>query len=185
TDDKAVRISDRTSDESHVNSSISHPFDKLVTDPFVQPLRYERKGFPKRANGAGHKRMKRAHRCNSHADLAQLSARGAPGGLECLVEMRQHGAGIVQESAAGVRQLDPARLAAKKLHVKLAFHRLDAEAERGLLHAKPLRGAGDMPLLRNGDEISEVSQLQGHTQIGMNFAVIILSLERERNARTR
>src|SRR5262245_1638551 len=107
--------------------------------------------------------MKRTHRCNSYADLAQLSTRGTSGRFKCLVEMRQHGAGIVQENAPGVGQLDPARLAPKQLHIKLTFHSLDAEAERGLLHAKPLRGSCNMSFLRNCDEVSEVSQLHSHT----------------------
>src|SRR4030095_10618835 len=112
--------------------------------------RYERKGFPKCANGAGYKRMKRAHRCNSHADLAQLSARATPRRFKCLLEMRQHGAGIVEENPPGVGQLNPARLAAKQLHIKLPFHCLAAKAERRLVHAKPLRGSCDMSFLRNG-----------------------------------
>jgi hypothetical protein len=77
--------------------------------------------------------------------------------------MRQHGAGIVEENAPGVGQLDPARLAAKQLHAELAFHCFNPEAERGLLHAKPLRGSCDMPFLRNGDEVSKVPQLHSHT----------------------
>src|SRR5262245_56123963 len=167
-------MSNRGPGESHVNSSIPHPFDKFITDHFLQPQRYERKGFSKCGNGAGYKRMKRTHRCNSHADLAQLSARSTPGRFKCLLEMRQHGTGIIEENAPGVGQLDPTRLAAKQLHVKLALHCLDAEAERRLLHAKALRGSGDMPFLRNGDEISKVPQLHSHTWIGMSFAVVIL-----------
>src|SRR5262245_16929207 len=156
-------MSNRGSGESDVNSSIPHPLDKLITDHLLQPQRYERKRFPKRANGAGYERMKRAHRRNSHADLAQLSARGTPRRFKCLAEVRQHGTGIVEENAPGFGQLDTARLAAKQLHIKLAFHCLDAEAERGLLHAKPLRGSRDMPFLRDCDEVSKVPQLQSHT----------------------
>src|SRR5262245_45424603 len=156
-------MSNRGSGESHVNSSMPHPFDKLITDHFLQPQRYQGKGLPKCANGAGYKWMKRTHRCNSHADLAQLSARGTPGRFKCLVEVRQHGASIVEENAPSVGQFDPARLTTKQLHVKLAFHCLDAEAERRLLHAKPLRGSCDMPFLRNGDEVSKVPQLHSHT----------------------
>src|SRR5262245_24982592 len=91
--------------------------------------------------------MKRTHRGNPHADLAQLSARNTPRRVECLVEVRQHRAGIVEESAPSVRQFDPACFAAEQLHVKLAFHCFNSEAERGLLHAKPLRGSGGVPFL--------------------------------------
>ena len=83
-------------------------------------------------------------------------------------------AGIVEESAPSVRQFDSACFAAKQLHIKLTFHRLNPEAERGLLHAKPLRGSCDMPFLRNGDEVSKVPQFHSHTKIGMIFAAAIL-----------
>src|SRR5262249_45187709 len=160
--------------KSHVNSSIPDPLNKLVTDHFLQPQRYERKRFAKCANGAGYERMKRTHRCNSDADLTQLSARDTPRRFKGLVEVRQHGPHIVEERAPSVRQIDPTCFAMEQLHIELTFHRLDAEAERRLLHAKPLRGSRDMPFLRNGDEVSKVPQLHSHTQIGMNFAVAIL-----------
>src|SRR5262245_66318252 len=103
-------MSNRGAGESHVNSSIPHPLDKLITDHFLQPQRYQRKGFPKCANGAGYKRMKRTHRCNSHADLAQLSARGTPGRLKCLVEVGKEGKGIVEEKAEGDGRIDAGRV---------------------------------------------------------------------------
>src|SRR5262249_25331020 len=113
TDDEPLRIGNRGSGESRVDSSIPQPFDKLITDTFLQPQRYERKRLPKSANGARYKRMKRTHRCHTHTDLAQLAARDTPRRFKCLVEVRQHAAGIVEESAPCVGQLDPTCFAAE------------------------------------------------------------------------
>jgi hypothetical protein len=44
----------------------------------------------------------------------------------------------------------------EELCINFAFDRLDALTERRLLHAKPLRGSCDVPLLSNSDEISKV-----------------------------
>jgi len=50
------------------------------------------------------------------------------------------------------------------LYVHFPFDRLDLSAEWWLLHAKPLRGARDVPFLGDSDEIPEVPQFHCHTK---------------------
>jgi hypothetical protein len=45
------------------------------------------------------------------------------------------------------------------LNVKLELDRLDPLAEWRLLHAKPLGGASDVPLLCDGNKLPEMSKL--------------------------
>ena len=86
---------------------------------------------------------------------------------------------MVEEDASGFGQFNTARLAAKELNIKFALDRLDALAERRLLHAEPFGGPRDMSFFSffcNGDEIPEMSKLHCHIQFNMNFATFILYL---------
>ena len=60
-------------------------------------------------------------------------------------------------------QLDAARLAAEQLHLQFGFECSDLLAERRLLDAQPLGGAGDVAFLGDRDEVAEMAQL--HMQI--------------------
>src|SRR5262245_50238226 len=81
-----------------------------------------------------------------------------------MVEVTEHCAGIFEESATSVRQLNTPRLAFKELHTHFPFDRLDLSGKRWLLHAEALSGACDVPFLRDCDEIPEVAQFQCHTK---------------------
>ena len=72
--------------------------------------------------------------------------------------MSQHGPGILKERTTGFREFDAPWLAEKQLHVELSLHGLDLLAEWWLLHPEALSRSCDMALLRNGDEVPEVSQ---------------------------
>ena len=91
-----------------------------------------------------------------------LTSRRAPPHFKCVVEVREHRAGIVEEGAPGLGQFNTARLAAESLNIKFAFDRLDPLTEWWLLHAKPLRGPRDVTFLSNRDEIPEVPQFHFH-----------------------
>jgi hypothetical protein len=78
--------------------------------------------------------------------------------------MRKYCAGIIEERATSIGKFNPARLAAKQLHVKLSFYRLDLRTERWLLHVEPLRGSCDVTFFGDGDEITKVSKFHCHTQ---------------------
>src|SRR5262249_8621906 len=102
--------------------------------------------------------MKRTCGRNPHADSALFAARRTPGRFACVVQLCEHGAGIVEEGATGLGQLDTTPFAAEELRVKLAFQRLDLLTEGWLLHAQPLRGARDVPFLGDCNEIPEVPE---------------------------
>src|SRR5262249_59644917 len=93
------------------------------------------------------------------ADPPFLPARRAPCRFERAVELGQHRAGVVEEGMSGCRQLDPARLATKELRAELALDRLNALAQRRLLHTQPFRGPRDVPFLGDGNEISQVPEI--------------------------
>ncbi len=76
-----------------------------------------------------------------------------------MIEMSENDARIVEESAARIGQLDPARLAPEQLHVELALEGANLLAERRLLDAQPRGGARDVALFRYGNEVTQVTQL--------------------------
>src|SRR5262245_26621210 len=100
--------------------------------------------------------MKRTCGRKPDADSTLLAARRTPCRFECVIELRERCAGVFEERAPGVGQLDAAPFAAEELNVKLAFTRLDPLAERRLLHAKPLGGPRNVPFFGNRNEIPEV-----------------------------
>jgi hypothetical protein len=57
--------------------------------------------------------MERSRARTAHGDLALLASRSAPGRVECVVEVTEHCAGVIEESATSVRQLNTPRLASK------------------------------------------------------------------------
>ena len=69
--------------------------------------------------------MKRGGTRISYGDRALLASRRAPCGFKCLVELGEDCASIIEKCAAGIGQLDSARLAAKQLNVKFPLDRLD------------------------------------------------------------
>ena len=67
--------------------------------------------------------------------------------------------GVGQQPFARLGELHTARLAAEQLHLQLGFQCPDLLAQRRLLHAEPLGGAGDVAFLGDGDEVAQVSQV--------------------------
>src|SRR5262245_39322537 len=108
--------------------------------------------------------MQRGSARVAYGDPALLAPRRAPSGLTGVVELSKRCAGLVEESAAGVGELDAAWLAAEQLHIEFALQRLDLLAERRLLHAEPLGGARDVRFLGDRDEIAKVPQFHCHIQ---------------------
>src|SRR6476659_6442888 len=103
--------------------------------------------------------MKRSGRHDAYAEAALLAPRGTACGFEGAVILRERRARTIEENPPRFGQFDPARLAAKQLHIELGFDRLDPLAKRRLLHAEPLRGPRDVPFFGDGDEVPEMSQL--------------------------
>src|SRR3546814_8255858 len=75
--------------------------------------------------------------------------------------LAEDAARVDQQALARLGQLDAARLAAEELHLQLGLQRLDLLAERRLLHAKALGGAGHVPLLGYGDAVAQMAQVHG------------------------
>src|SRR6478752_6738359 len=105
--------------------------------------------------------MERRRRGEAHRDAADLAARGAAGADLGVLGLGQDRLGVGQERAAGIGQADAARMAHEQGGVDLALQRADLLAERRLLHVQLLRRAGDVALMRDGDEIAEMAQFHG------------------------
>jgi hypothetical protein len=67
--------------------------------------------------------------------------------------------GLAQEQLPGLGQLDGAARPDQERPAQLAFQVLDLLRERRLGDAEALRGAPEVPLLGDGDEVTEVAQL--------------------------
>ena len=68
--------------------------------------------------------------------------------------------GLAQEQFPGLGQLDGSSRPVQERSAQLAFQMLDLLRERRLGDAEALRGAPEVPLLGDGDEVAEVAQLQ-------------------------
>ncbi len=65
---------------------------------------------------------------------------------------------LVEQDGARGRQLDPSRGADEQLDAQRGLERLDPLAQRRLRDVQALRGAREMQLLGDGDEVAEVSE---------------------------
>ena len=110
---------------------------------------------------------------NANADAALLTSGRAACRFNSVVKTLKYCPSIDEERAASVGQLHAARLAAKQLHVKFPFDRLDQSTERWLLDVEPLRCPCNMTFFSDSDEVPEMSQFHCNTQAGMNFGATI------------
>ena len=113
------------------------------------------------ADRARHQRMERRRGGEADGDAADLAARGAAGADLGMLGLGQDRLGVDQERAAGVGQADAARMAHEQRRVDLALERADLLAERRLLDVQLLGRAGDVALMRDGDEVAEMAQFHG------------------------
>jgi quercetin dioxygenase-like cupin family protein len=120
--------------------------------------------------------MKRGGARVAYGDPTLLASRRAPRGFKCVIELGEDCTSIIEKGAAGIGQLDAARLATKQLHVKFLFDRLDQLTEWRLLDAEPIRRSRDVVLLGDRDEISEMPEFHCHMLQHMNIAEAILWL---------
>jgi hypothetical protein len=74
------------------------------------------------------------------------------GRFQSTFKVGKHRAGLGEQRAAGVGQLNATGLAVKQLNVKLSFHRLDLLAQRRLLHAELFSGSRYVPFLGDRNE---------------------------------
>ncbi len=117
--------------------------------------------------------MKRRRAGKAEPDPAGVAAGGATRRDDGMLDAIEDRARFGQQRFAGLGQLDAARLAAEQLHLELGFEGADLLAQRRLLDAESFRRAGDMPLLGDGDEITEVPQFHLRYSDHMDRASVI------------
>ena len=91
--------------------------------------------------------------------MPELAGRRALGVLGRPFGIRQRPARSGEERAPGVGELHLAGRADEEIDPEVAFELSDRGAERRLGHVHPLRGAAEVQLLRHGDEVAQVAQL--------------------------
>jgi hypothetical protein len=78
------------------------------------------------------------------------------------VDRAQDRLGIRQERAPGVGEADAARVAHEQRRIDLELQRAYLLGERRLLDVQLLRGARDVALAGDGDEVAEMAQFHGY-----------------------
>ena len=73
----------------------------------------------------------------------------------------QDPARLDEQGRAGLGEGDAAVGAVEQPHAELGLELADLLADRRLRHVQALRGAAEMQLLRDRDEVPQVSQLHG------------------------
>jgi hypothetical protein len=93
--------------------------------------------------------------------LADLAAAGAARRAHGALRVREHPAHLVEERMPRGGELDAAVRAMEQVDAELAFELSDLLAERRLRHVQARRGAAEVQLLRDGQEVAEVAELHG------------------------
>jgi hypothetical protein len=88
-----------------------------------------------------------------------LTSGGSPRCFDGALKLRKCGACVIKKRQSRIGQLHAARLAVEELDVELALDSFNLLAQWWLLHAKALRGAGDVPLLGDRNEITQMPEL--------------------------
>ena len=86
-----------------------------------------------------------------------------------MLGLREDAADLVEERAARGGELDAAVGAVEQHDVQLALELADLLAERGLRDAQARRGAAEMQLLRDGQEVAEVAELHRSRSISQKY----------------
>ena len=97
--------------------------------------------------------------------VTELAGRRALGVLGRPLGIRQRAPRSLKERATGVGEPHLAGRSGEEIDPEVAFELSDRGAERRLGHVHPLRGAAEVQLLRHGDEVAQVAQLD-HLQAG-------------------
>ena len=91
--------------------------------------------------------------------MPELAGRRALGVLGRSFGIRQRPPRPLEERTSRVCELHLAGRADEQGHPEVAFELPDCGAERRLRHVHPIRGAAEVQLLRHGDEVAQVAQL--------------------------
>ncbi len=85
------------------------------------------------------------------------------------IDLVEDRAGAIQKCGARVGQFYATRLAAKQLYIEFLFQRADLHAQRRLLNAEPLGGAGHVFFFRDGDEVAQDDAVPSAISIRYRF----------------
>src|SRR5712675_592092 len=164
---------DRRADEGGVDPLGTQPVNQLTRAGLLQGQRDQRARLAEFADHPRHKGVKRRRAGKAEPDPAGVAAGGAARRDDGMLDAIEDRACFGQQRFARLGQLDAARLAPEQLHFELGFERADLLAQWRLLDAESFRRAGDMPLLGDGDEITEVPQFHLRYSDNMDRASVI------------
>ena len=116
--------------------------------------------LPEAIEGGGDQRHERRRRGEADAQPPELAAPGEPRGLDRVIGLRQCRARLGDEQFARLGQPHAAAGAIEQPGAELILQRADLLAERGLRDAESLRGAAEMHLLGNAQEIAQMAKVQ-------------------------
>lgn len=80
------------------------------------------------------------------------------GAIDGAFDLREGGAGVLEEAFAGGEEGHAARGAEEETHAELVFEAFDLAREGRLRDAEALGGAADVPLFGDGDEVAELRE---------------------------
>ena len=153
------RRPDRRADKGGVEPLVAQRLDQFAGAALLQGKRHQRVRFAEGADQPRHERVERGRAGEAEADPARLRRARCGGSRRRACSTRaEDRPRLGEKGCARLGQLDAARLAAEQLDLELGFERPDLLAERRLLDAEPLGGAGDMAFLGDRDEVAEVAQ---------------------------
>ena len=87
------------------------------------------------------------------------------------VDRGQDLAAALEQHLAGGRELDAARGPVQQRLAELGLEAADLLRERRLRDVQALGGAAEVPLLGDGDEVAQVSELHGRRFISKTYSI--------------
>ncbi len=158
-------LADRGADEGDVDAAGLQRPDQPGRAVLLERDLHLRIGAPERSDRLRRQRMKAGRGRQSDPDFALLAARHANDGIDGPLDARKYRCRLVAQGDARFRQFDATRLAPEQLRAERPFEQLDLLAQRGLLNAKPRRGAGDVQFLGDDEKVAEQAKVHRQCHI--------------------
>jgi hypothetical protein len=157
-------VDERRAAEAGVDRALAQARHE-VGDPHVLGVeRDPRDALGERPHDGRHK-VVRDRRQEADAHVAELAVSGAADGVDRALGLREDRARLAQQHRADLGQLDAAGTALEQRNPELRLERADLLRERLLRDVQSPRGAGEVALLRDGDEVAQLAQLRRHAVI--------------------
>jgi hypothetical protein len=87
----------------------------------------------------------------------------------CIVGRTENQPGATEQFLPSLSQVDPAFFPQEQIHAKLAFERANLGAQRRLGNVKPGRGACEIELFGDCNEVTKVAQLHDPASISKTY----------------